>query len=307
GAAPAFLEWNDPDVIHGATDFQRAAGKETGTFNWTYVDSRDVAYYMSGKLPVRNPHVNPNFPTWGTGQWEWQGFVPIDLSAADAHPRASTIPASGGMVNGTLVNGFFTNWNNKPAPGFSAADSNFAYGPVFRVQSLSDRVGAILGSRLATPADVVNAMEDGGSVDLDGSQLVLQMAAVLRGGTLTAAQAQVLSILQSWAADPFCGAGNGRGGNLASCRAALKSALQATIDQLTNIYGSSDPTSWTCSRANDTGGADAGSGQNGASRCNPELDDIQYSAVGVGTVPSMPWVNRPTFQQVVQYPAQRAP
>src|SRR5437667_8881252 len=50
--------------------------------NWTYVDSRDVAYSMSGKLPIRNPHVNPNFPAWGTGQWEWQGFVPIDLSGA---------------------------------------------------------------------------------------------------------------------------------------------------------------------------------------------------------------------------------
>src|ERR1700682_4068913 len=56
GSAPAFLEWNDPDIIHGATDFQRAAGLETGTFNWTYVDSKDVAYYMSGQLPVRNPH-----------------------------------------------------------------------------------------------------------------------------------------------------------------------------------------------------------------------------------------------------------
>jgi len=412
GAAPAFLLWNDPDVIHGATDFQRAAGKETGTFNWTYVDSRDVAYSMSGKLPIRNPHVNPNFPAWGTGQWEWQGFVPIDLSAADVHPRASTIPASGGIVNGTLIGGFFTNWNNKPAPGFSAADSNFAYGPVYRVQSLSDRVRAVLGARLATPADIVNAMEDGGSVDLDGSQLVPQIAAVLGGTKLTSAQQQVLSILLRWAADPFWGAavtgahrrdrsgtgsyeqgnavaimdklyprvvhavfdpwlaprpnsndgdsfgllaglnplndppraqgsaydggwegyvqralrqalnprirngysqvycggdGNGGKGSLASCRTALKTALQSTIDQLARLYGSSDPTTWICSRTNDTGGADPGSGQSDSARCNPELDDIQFSAIGVGTVPSMPWVNRPTFQQVVQYPAQRTP
>ena len=64
---------------------------------------------------------------------------------------------------------------------------------------------------------------------------------------------------------------------------------------------------WTCSRTNDTGGADPGSGQSDSARCNPELDDIQFSAIGVGTVPSMPWVNRPTFQQVVQYPAQRTP
>jgi hypothetical protein len=36
--------------------------------------------------------------------------------------------------------------------------------------------------------------------------------------------------------------------------------------------------------------------------CNPAYDDIQFAAVGVGTAPSMPWVNRPTFQQVASYP-----
>jgi len=411
GSAPAFMDWNDPEVIHSATDFQRAAGKETGTFNWTYVDSKNVAYYMAGKIPVRNPQVNPNFPTWGTGQWEWQGFVPSDLSANDVHPRASTIPASGGIVNGTFTGGFFTNWNNKPAPGFSAADNQFAYGPVYRVQSLSDRLKAILSRRLATPADVVNAMEDAGSVDLDGAQLVGPLAAVLKGATLTAPEQKVLGILQSWSQDTFwgpgvpgahrrdrsgsgsyeqgnavaimdklyprlasailgpwlrprpntsdadsfgqlaglnppvdlpraqgsaydggwegylqrsllqavnpsiangysrvyCGGdGSGANGSLASCRGALKAALDSTISQLTSIYGSSDTNAWTCSRSNETGGREPGSGQADGTRCNPALDDIQYSEVGVGSVPSMPWVNRPTFQQVVQFPAARA-
>jgi acyl-homoserine lactone acylase PvdQ len=409
GSAPAFMEWNDPEIIHNATDFQRAAGKNTGTFNWAYVDSKNVAYYMSGKLPQRNPNIDPNFPTWGTGAWEWQGFVPTDLSAADVHPRASTIPAGPGEVNGTLANGIFTSWNNKPAPGFSAADSNFAYGPVYRVQSLSDRLKAILRTRLATPADVVNAMEDGGSVDLDGSQLAGPIAAVLHGASLTPAEQQVLGILQSWAKDKFWGAGvpgahrrdrsgsgsyeqgdavtimdklyprlahavfdpwlapatagepdifgqltglnslndlpraqgsaydggwegylqrslqqavnpaiahgysqaycggNGSGGNgnLASCQAALKSALDSTISQLTSVYGSSDPNAWTCSRSNETGGRAPGSAQADGVRCNPSLDDIQYRVLGVGKVPSMPWVNRPTFQQVVQFPGGR--
>jgi acyl-homoserine lactone acylase PvdQ len=546
GSAPAFLEWNDPDIIHNATDFQRAAAKETGTFNWTYVDSRDVAYYMAGKLPVRNPHINPNFPTWGTGQWEWQGFAPGDLSAADPHPRASTILASSGIVNGTFSNGFFTNWNNKPAPGFSAADNQYAYGPVYRVQSLSDRVAATLaGGHLATEADIINAMEDGGSVDLDGAQLVGPMAAVLSGASLTTKEQQVLTILQNWAADPFwgtgvpgahrrdrtgsgsyeqgsavaimdklyprlahavfdpwldsgqfgqlnglnpmldapraqgsaydggwegylqralrqavnpaiangysqvfCGGRNGASGNLTDCQAALKAALDSTITQLDKIYdtqtqtcpvggnASADPdpvtlvgppmlspdhmfssysisssetagektdglphgvtisfalttidtaggssttnpdatpstgsasgdfttaasfqlrgelpgtartyqvdwtasfdgsngvsvhkcsstdgthhpftvtvqpppaVPWTCSRSNDTGGIEPGSGQGDNTRCNPALDDIDYAVVGVGTVPDMPWVNRPTFQQVVQFPAGRAP
>jgi hypothetical protein len=35
------------------------------------------------------------------------------------------------------------------------------------------------------------------------------------------------------------------------------------------------------------------------------FDDIQYSALGVGAVPSMPWINRPTFQQVVSFPSHR--
>jgi acyl-homoserine lactone acylase PvdQ len=387
GASPAFLEWNDPDIIHSATDFQRAAGKETGTFNWTYVDSHDVGYYMAGKLPVRNPHVNPNFPTWGTGQWEWQGFVPTDLSAADVHPRASTIPAQGGIVNGTLVNGFFTNWNNKPAPGFSAADSNFAYGPVYRVQPLSDRVKAVLSKGPARPVDIINAMEDAGTVDLDGSQLVGPLSSALHGVVLTAKQQQVLQTLQQWTADPFWGTGvpgahrrdrsasgsyeqgnavaimdqlyprlahavfdptlnsgqfnqlaglnplnnppgptgsaydggwegylqralrqavnpaipNGYSqnycgqGSLGACQSALQAALQGAIDSLTATYGTSDPNAWTCSRSN-TG-----------AQCNPAQDDIQHNAVGVGTVPAMPWVNRPTFQQVVQYPGHRAP
>ena len=397
GSAPAFLEFNDPDIIHSATDFQRAAGKETGTFNWTYVDSHDVGYYMAGKLPVRNPHVDPNFPTWGTGQWEWQGFVPGDLSAADVHPRASTIPARGGVVNGTLVNGFFTNWNNKPAPGFSAADSNFAYGPVYRVQSLSDRVKAVLSKGKATQADIINAMEDAGSVDLDGSQLVGPIAAVLHGASLTTRQQQVLNILQQWAADPFWGSGvpgahrrdrsasgsyeqgnavaimdelyprlahavfnpwldSGQfaqlaglnpindlpraqgsaydggwegylqrslnqvlgqtthpysqsycgAGSLAACQSAVKAALQSSIDTLTGTYGTADPSAWSCARSNDTGGRADGAGQTSGTRCNPKFDDIQHNAVGVGTVPGMPWVNRPTFQQVVQFPDHRA-
>src|SRR5439155_6277320 len=74
----------------------------------------------------------------------------------------------------------------------------------------------------------------------------------------------------------YCGGRNGRGGNLASCRAALKSALQSTIDQLTSLYGSSDPARWTCSRANDNGGADPVLGQYDASKCKPEHEYIAF-------------------------------
>ena len=99
----------------------------------------------------------------------------------------------------------------------------------------------------------------------------------------------------------YCG-----GGSLAACQLALQGALQATIDELTSLYGTSNPSGWTCSRSNPSANAAGpGSGQVAGVQCNPTYDDIQYNAVGVGTVPSMPWVNRPTFQQVVQFQAGR--
>jgi acyl-homoserine lactone acylase PvdQ len=367
GSAPAFMDWNDPDKIHSASDFMKAAAKETGTFNWFYADSRDIAYYSSGKLPVRNPNVNPNFPVWGTGQWDWRGFLPATGLPNDPHPH---------VINPT--SGFLANWNNKPAPGWSASDSQFGYGPVYRSQSLADRVRALVARGSIGEADMINAMEDAGSVDLDGSQLVNQLRAALNGATLTPAQSQVLGILGSWAAggahrraivdynrydegtavavmdqlyprlahaifDPWLDSGQFSrmtgimglnnppgalgsaydGGwegylqrslaqavnpsltprysqsycgsaNLAPCQAALIAALQATIDAETSAYGSSNPASWTCDRAN-----------SGAGQCNPAADDIVFTAVGVESIPNMHWVNRPTFQQVVEYPAHR--
>ena len=366
-SAAAFLEWNDPDRIRGAHDFLRAAARVTGTFNWFYVDGRDIAYYSSGRLPVRALGVDPNFPSWGTGEWEWQGFLPATGLPDDPHPHAIN-PRSG----------FLTNWNNKPAPEWSAADNNYAYGPVFRVQSLTDRLRPAVASGEATRADVVNAMEDAATVDLDGSQLVAQVLAVLGSARLTTQQSQVVALLQGWAAagahrralaspqaydmgsavavmdafyprlahavfDPWLNAAQlgqltsimglndppGPGGSaydggwegylqrslrqalnpsipnahsqsycgtgsLTACQAAVVRALQAAIDALTLAYGSADPSAWTCARSN------AGSGQ-----CNPAREDIQFQPTGALQVPGIPWVNRPTFQQVVQYPARR--
>ncbi len=364
GSAAAFMNWNDPGRVRGPRDFIRAGAKESGTFNWFYVDASNIAYFSSGKLPLRAAGVDPSLPSWGTGRFEWTGFAPSSV-----HPQAIN-PAQGWM----------TNWNNKPAPQFSAADDNFAYGPIYRVQSLSDRVRAALARGAVQPADIVNAMEDAGSVDLDGSQLVAPMAAVLAGYPLTSQQQRALSILDAWAAggshrreaasdpnaydqgaavaimddlyprlthavfDPwltasdysrlsgeilpindapgakgsaynggwegflqralrqavnpaiaaaysqsYCGSGS-----LVACRQALQAALQATIDHLTQAFGNADPASWSCKRSNQ-----------GPGQCNPSNDDIQFSATGLEKVPNIPWINRPTFQQVVQYAASR--
>ncbi|HEY8645460.1 MAG TPA: penicillin acylase family protein [Gaiellaceae bacterium] len=116
------------------------------SFNGFYVDSKHIAFVSSGRLPIRAAGVDPGFPTIGTGAYDWTGFL-----APAAHPQAID-PPSGQLVN----------WNNKPAPGFAAADDNFAYGLIHRSLLLSQGLKA--GKN--TVLDVVNTMSKAATQDL---------------------------------------------------------------------------------------------------------------------------------------------
>jgi acyl-homoserine lactone acylase PvdQ len=156
------------------------------TFNWLYADNRDIAYYVSGLDPVRAPGVDPNLPTWGTGVAEWQGFL-----APYAHPHEINPPQ-----------GFFTSWNNKPAPGFGAADNEYGYGPVYRSQMLTDEIRRQLaqhGGRL-TRADLVSAMELGASSDLNGRYVLPELLADVRGRPEPPGVSSMLDVLGRWSA-----------------------------------------------------------------------------------------------------------
>ena len=55
--------------------FFDAAAKSPQTFNSYYIDSRHIAEYTSGLMPIRPRKVDPGLPTKGTGQYEWRGFL----------------------------------------------------------------------------------------------------------------------------------------------------------------------------------------------------------------------------------------
>ncbi len=115
------------DLTHGkvrsAETFREACRRSPFTFNVGYADDRDIAMYSAGRLPVRDRRVDPRLPTKGTGEYEWDGFL-----QASQHPFEVNPPS-----------GLLVNWNNRPAPGWGAADDNWAYGSVQRVQMLAQR------------------------------------------------------------------------------------------------------------------------------------------------------------------------
>jgi hypothetical protein len=86
----------------------------------------------------------------------------------------------------------------------------------------------------------------------------------------------------------YCG-----NGSLVACRALLIETLRQAAADLTSRYHSSDPAQWrvpaTCTP-----------GQN-----PPACDQIEFTAAGAISTPSIPWQNRGTFQQAVDVPGHR--
>jgi acyl-homoserine lactone acylase PvdQ len=185
-SAPAFLLLNRNDVRDPQTFFD-ALNHVAGTFNWLFVDESQVAYFHSGLYPRRPAGVDPELPTWGTGEWEWQGFL-----GQDEHPHVTLGPGTGSG------NGFITSWNNKPARGWRAADGNYGFGPIHRVQSLNERLGAELAAsatgRLST-VEMIRVMADAATVDLRGTQVLPRALQMLSGRASVAAE---VALLRDW-------------------------------------------------------------------------------------------------------------
>ncbi|MGW0518821.1 penicillin acylase family protein [Crossiella sp. NPDC003009] len=186
-----FQLFNDPEAIRSAADFQRAANQIGYGFNWFYADSKDIAYFNSGFNPVRKSGHDPNLPVRGDAAYEWQDWRPGDNLARytpfEQHPQ---------VVN----QDYLTSWNNKQAPGYSAADGNFSFGPVHRSQPLDDRIKPLLqrGEKF-TRAKLTKAMADASTVDLRADKVLPLLLRVLDRAPVTEpALATAIEQLRAW-------------------------------------------------------------------------------------------------------------
>lgn len=171
--------------VRNARDFARVMSYTPLSFNWTYINKRDIAYFHSGWYPVRKAGASFDFPTWGTGEWEWQRL--LDMNEFGRNPQGVN-PPSGQIVS----------WNSKPAPGWSSADNAWGVGAIQRVDLLNDRVTGLTD---ATPASVTFAHQDAATGDPRGDKVVPAMLAVLDGSPAPGAQLEeVRRLLAQYAA-----------------------------------------------------------------------------------------------------------
>jgi acyl-homoserine lactone acylase PvdQ len=168
--------------VPNAKAFLKAAAVSPQTFNTFYADSKQVAQITTGKLPLRARNVDAGLPTDGQGQHEWRGFL-----KAKAHPQ------------GIVKSGVLNNWNNKPASGFPAADDQWSYGSIGRVELLNNNTAKVKKHTLAT---LTGAMNAAATQDVRVMKFVPVLARLLKGGTAPSARAtRMLELLEAWRAN----------------------------------------------------------------------------------------------------------
>jgi acyl-homoserine lactone acylase PvdQ len=178
-----FARVNNPDYVHNATDFQHAFAGVDYSFNWFYVDDKDIGYFVSGLLPERPSSVEPDMPRWGDATYDWNGYLPYAGHVQQIDPPR----------------GFTASWNNKQAPNFGVADDQWGQSGVHRVNLLVDRIQkSIAGGGRVTRAELVGDMIDAATADLRGEKL-LPLALQVVGDDPAARPA--IALLKQWVAD----------------------------------------------------------------------------------------------------------
>jgi acyl-homoserine lactone acylase PvdQ len=171
-----FIEALNAGRLHSARDLRSATAGFSFTFNFFYVDHRDIAFVSAGRLPVRAPGTNPSLPTLGTGQYDWRGFL-----SEKRHPFAIN-PKSGVL----------TNWNNKPAAGWGSADNEFGYQSVQRVDLLR---GFKRRNRLH---DVLSVVNRAATQDLRAVRVWPFVNRVLAGPAPDERSQQAVNLVNAW-------------------------------------------------------------------------------------------------------------
>ena len=102
-------------------EYEEALSTAPMSFNAFAIDQdQNIAFWHSGRFQDRADGIDPRLPHKGDGSEEWGGFIPFE-----------DLPQ---MINPDW--GYFTNWNNKPAPWWNNGD----FGPWISGTSTCERV-----------------------------------------------------------------------------------------------------------------------------------------------------------------------
>ena len=179
-------------------EFARAAENVTTSHNWfCATQTGDIGFWFTGKLPVRSPQVDRRLPTPGTGEYDWKGDIPFSDMPQLINPKQ----------------GFFVNWNNKPAPWYDNGDE-CEWGPFWPITEIAGeirdnvplniaevaQIGLDTGTRhMIAPALAPMILDAAKRTDADKDPRLHEALQYLRGWNLFQWQGDVAgSIADTW-------------------------------------------------------------------------------------------------------------
>ncbi|MCG8349656.1 MAG: penicillin acylase family protein [Chloroflexales bacterium] len=304
-------------------DFDAALSRIAANFNVFYADMLgNIAYWHIGAIPIRAANDNPWLFRDGTGTAEWQGFIPWSEMPHIINPEQ----------------GWIGNWNNKPTADWNSAGVGFlGWGPVQRVNTLHKLLEQLEpGTATVETLAAINRTA-GWTIDTPSGDAGPVFAPTLLDAMLaqvdTAADSRlpaIVALLQEWDwlqvdangdgaydspavaifntwwpaftehvfaddlgedFDPYAASNvvyrllnadtvlpvrhNYLGDE--SIAAALTNTMIESLDDLTAQYGSAAPDNWLQSIA-----------------------VIEWTPVGVRTIPDTIWMNRGTYNQIIR-------
>jgi len=190
-SAIGFMLFNNPTLMASTAGFEQAAANVDFDFNWFYVNSAHTAYFNSGMNPQRAAGTDPNLPLWGTAADEWTNWNPATHTETDT--PASQHPNS-------TDQDYYVSWNNKQALDYSAADGNYSYGPVQRVDLLDTGIRNYLATGAKfTESSLIDVMESAALTDLRVSEVLPLLLKVIGSQPVTdPAQQNLVAELTTW-------------------------------------------------------------------------------------------------------------
>jgi len=183
-----FFCLNDPACTHDYASFRKAVGGINFAFNWGYIDSKHVGYQLSGAYPQRAKGTSPDFPIFGTGEYDWQGFDPNLFTM-------KTLPLD--KLPHVEDQDYLVSWNNKQAPGWAAADDKFTFGPIYRQQMIADFVRRAIKKGKVQLQQLVQAMEEPATQDIRALK-ILPIVERSLGKVKDPALRDALAKLEAW-------------------------------------------------------------------------------------------------------------
>ncbi|MHA6803787.1 penicillin acylase family protein [Salinifilum ghardaiensis] len=173
----SLLGWIDSTRARSWSQWLRQASRNATTINWYYADRRgNIGYVHTGAYPRRHPDADPRLPASGTGDMEWRGLQPFSWNPKVLNPEQ----------------GFLTNWNNKPAPGYEGSG---LWGAADRVREIDEQLAGRSG---ITPQQAWQVIRDTSFVDVNARYFVEHLVRAVADLPPGSEQRRAVELVRSW-------------------------------------------------------------------------------------------------------------